>query len=926
MQRTHSTPSTLRTAWRAIAACVTALVAAMAIAATAQAEFGIATFDGEVSNQDGSAFTQAGGHPWKAGSTIVFNQHLAEGFLPTPDGDVKVLRVDLPAGFGGNPNALPKCSEDMLADTGTCPDATQVGLSGLTAGFILVNSVKPVFNMEPPPGVAASFAYTAAGVVVHLNARVRSDGDYGVTLEVDGIPQTLPLLETWLTFWGVPADSSHDGERGACLSTPESDVCPAGVPRRPFLTNPTACTAPGVGLETVLSIDSWQAPGAFRSASFFSHLPAPDQATQVGPEGCDQVPFEASLAAAPDVRRSGAPAGFEFELRTPQSDNPDGIANAHLKKAVVRLPEGVRVSPSAADGLQACAPDQIGLKSLAAPSCPAGSKIGRVQIDTPLLEEPMDGSVYLAKQGDNPFGSLLAMYLVARGPGVIVKLPGRVDPDPRTGRLTATFDDNPQLPFDRLLLELPGGPRAALTNPSECGTYTTQADLTSWSGKTVHSESSFTISRDGNGEPCPPRGFSPAFMAGLESPAAGSSSPFSLAFGRGDSDQTLGGIAVDMPRGLTGAIASATLCDDGRAAAGTCGEESRIGSVTTSAGPGSNPFSLPGRVYVTGSYKGAPYGLSVVVPAVAGPFDLGTVVVRSAISVDRTTAQLRVVSDPLPTILEGIPLQVRDVRVDVDKPGFIVAPSSCEAKRVEAQLSSAEGATAAVGSRFQVGDCAALPFRPRLKLRLTGRRQIRTGSHPGVRAQVNQSGIGEAGIRKAVVTLPRSLALDPDNAQDLCEFVDGTKPDLEKHCPKGSIVGRARAKTPLLKDDLVGDVYFVKNVERHPKTGALIRKLPMIVVALRGEIAINLVGKSSTAKDGRLVNTFGSVPDAPISQFNLNVDGGGSGILAVTRTRKGRISLCAKPKSHVAAAAIDGQNGKIRDFTTRVKTPCASRR
>lgn len=878
--------------WTRIAGVVGGLLLlSLALSATARAEFGIGSFDGEVANQDGSAFTQAGGHPWRASTTIEFNQHLEGGFIPTPDGDTRSLVVDLPAGFLGDPSAVPTCSEQELADTGECPDSTQVGISMVTAGFIFIDAPAPVYNMEPPPGVPASFAFPIAGVVVHLNAEVRSDDDYGIRIRVENIPQTLPLLRTTLTLWGVPADSSHDGQRGACLNN--GGTCPAGIPRKPFLTNPMTCTPMGVGLETRLSIDSWQNPGVFRSASFFSHLPAPDEATQQGPENCDRVPFDASLSAQPDEPKAGAPSAYTFALKTPQNVNPDGLANAYLKKAVVRLPEGVRVSPSAADGLHGCSPAQVGLRTLAEPSCPNGSKVGSLQIDTPLLEEPMTGSIFLARPKDNPFGTLLSLYLVARGPGVIVKLPGSVVADPRTGQLTATFDNNPQLPFNRLLLSFNGGPRASLSNPSACGTYSTSAELTSWTGKTVQSTNSFAITHDGRGAPCPPRGFSPQFSAGLANPVSGTSSTFSLTFGRSDDDQTLGDIAVDMPHGLVGVIAASTLCADAAAAAGTCGEESRIGSTTTEAGPGTNPFALPGRVYITGPYKGAPYGLSIVVPAVAGPFDLGTVVVRAAIRVDRMTAQLRIVSDPLPSILEGIPLQIRTVDVRVDKPGFMLAPTSCREQRIAATIGALEGAASAVSSRFQVGDCRSLPYTPKMSLRLGARGRTAGGRTAPLQVILTMPRGRQVNNRSITVTLPRNINSRLSALRGACS----REQFAARTCGPQSVVGSAVAVSPLLRDPLRGSVHIVRSPAN---------KLPDLWVALRGEVEIDLIGRITIVPGSlRLRTTFGEIPDVAVSRFRLNFVAGRQGPIGLIR------GICSPRvrRELVADLATTGQNG-----------------
>jgi hypothetical protein len=548
------------------------------------------------------------------------------------------------------------------------------------------------------------------------------------------------------------------------------------------------------------------------------------------------------------------------------------------------------------------------LKSKDPMTCPEASKIGEVTVISPLLDESVEGGVYIRSQNSMDPGSgemfRLALVLQNKDRGIDVRLPGQVRVDEATGRIETTFDNNPELPVSSIELTLKGGPRAPLATPPTCGPKTVSTVLTSWGGQTVSRSSTFNVDcTAGLG------GFAPSFDAGTTTPVAGVFSPFAVNIAKPDRDSALDGVSLKMPTGLLAKIKGNL--------------NAQVGSVRAFAGPGSQPFVLPGTVTLEGPYGDAPYSLRVVVPAKAGPFDLGDVVVRQKVYVDPVTAQVSVVSDPVPTIVKGVPARMQRLEVLVDKPGFMINPTSCEAKEVTGTLDSLAGQTAVVKTRFQVGECAKLPFKPRLAMRLTGRKQVKTGRHPGVRAQVNQTGIGEAGIKKALVRLPKSLALDPENAQALCEFEDGTKPDLENHCPKGSVVGRARAKTPLLERDLVGNVYFVKNVRKDSKTGNTIRTLPMIVVALRGEIAINLKGESSTTRGGKLVNTFANVPDAPITKFNLNIKGGKNGILAVTRTRKAKINVCAARQ--IAEADIDGQNGRVRDFNTRVKTPCSKK-
>jgi hypothetical protein len=893
-----------------------ALLAAVVTASPARAAFGFAEFDGAVLNADGTAATQAAAHPYSASTTIRFNSHSGDaGRLP--DADAKTIAVDLPPGFIGDPSASTKCRlPDLAVDR--CPDASQVGVVDVNDGSVITG----VYNIVPPPGTPARFGFLVASEAVLLDASIRTGDDYGITVVGRNTSQGIPIEAIKLTLWGVPAHPSHDDERGRhpvfglpCARakvlgepfTPCSNS--AGIEPRPFLTNPTACTPPGLGLLTRVRADSWQAPGVFATASFFSHFPAPNQDTQVGPTDCDRVPFEPEIEVTPHSTQPDAPSGYSVDVRFPQNDSPSGLAQAHLKRAVVTLPEGVTMNPAGADGLQGCSNAQIALTSSAEPACPESSRIGEVSVETALLEDPMVGTIYVGTQEPS---DRYRIFVVAKGPGVIIKLKGSVRPDPRTGRLTTTFDNNPQLPFDRFHLEFKGGPRAPLANPPTCGTKTVTAELVPWSGNPpVTRTDSFTIDCPGLG------GFAPSISAGTLDPSAGGFSPFGLRVNRPDRQQYIQGVTMEFPTGLIARLKDVPLCPDAQAGAGTCGVESRVGTATVGAGAGA-PFYLQGSVYLTGPYtpRGAvggptaPYGLAVVVRAVAGPFDLGTVVVRQAIFVDPTDAHVTVVSDPLPVILEGIPLRLRSINVDIDRPGFMMNPTSCREKEITTTLTSTEGSVHEAAQRFQAGDCQALRLRPRLTLRLTGRRQVAEGRHPGLRAVLTQGG-GQANLRRVSVKLPLSLALDPDNSQSdaLCEFEAGQRID----CPASSIIGRAKAITPVLKRPLVGPVYFVKNVRRHPRTGRLVRTLPTLLIPLRGEVALNLRATTRVERD-KLVNTFPAIPDAPVSRFELVLKGGRKGILVSNR------HLCSR--QNVAVIEIDGQNGKRADAVRRMKTPC----
>ncbi len=889
--------------------------------------FGASAFDAQVAaDPTGNPFTQAGGHPYAASTSIDFNTTTNPNGLIGPLWPVeptKDIFVDLPPGLVGNPTTAAQCNTADLANSSglnpepRCAPASQVAtvivrVNNLAGGGQLAMGPIPVFNLAPPADVPAEFGFNIAGTMVTLTAQLRSASDYGLTVNAADIPEGLDVAGTSFTFWGVPADPSHDLDR-ACPGVPNPWVggpsCPSGAPLRAFLRNPTSCTPGSAGLPVTMHMDSWVHPGDFQDTTIMTHLPPAypsppsDWGAQQGPTGCDRVPFDPTLTAKPATpAKAGQPDGLNVDVDVPQNDDPSVVGEADLKKAVVTLPAGVRISPGAADGLGGCSPDQIGLHSTADATCPDSSKVGSMTVTTPLLDQQLTGSIYLATPHDNPFDSLIAIYLVAMGPGVIIKLPGEVVADPVTGQLTTTVDNNPQLPFSNLHLEFNGGPRASLALPKQCGTYTTHTDFYSWAQPdvAVPSDSSFTLSADGNGAPCSPPTFSPGFSAGTQNPVAGAFTPFLLRLTRSDQDQELKTLTVDMPTGLLGKIANAVLCPDGAANAGTCTSGSQIGSVTVGAGAGPSPFYITaGRAYITGPYKGASYGLSIVVPAVAGPFDLGNVVVRSALFVDRTTTQLRAVTDPFPTILQGIPLDVRDVRVTIDKPSFIVNPTNCSAKHVLGTVQSADGAIAHVSSPFEASDCSDLELAPKIRFTVGSRGHTQAGVSTPVSATVTMPS-GDSNLRAVSATLPGTLnALLPvvNRACSLAAFEAGK-------CGNKAKVGTAVAVSPLLRDPLKGGVYFVKN----PK-----RILPDLMVALRGPIAVDVTAKVKIPGGKRLETIFDTIPDAPLSRFTLRIVSGKNGPVGIAT------NLCsAKGRSTPASVAFRGQNGKLVKVDQRV--------
>ena len=759
-----------------VAALTAVLLMVIVVAVVpAHAEFGVKAFDQQIMlNPAGGTFTQANGHPYAIKTEIDLNSHQEPATsLVRPDADAKDIAVNLPPGEFGNPAGIPQCTlEDLTGEGGSggfrpkCPVGSQLGI--LTVRLDALETALPLYNLVPSTNAPAMFGANLIGQLILLTGNVRNGTDFGITVVSPNIPNTLPLDGTTLTFWGVPADPSHDfqrcillgpvspeehfGETYGCGGAPgEAGYGPQPDPEQPraFLTIPGLCTPPGVGLLTTLETDSWLDAGKYLPpVSLFSHvapgypLAPAEWGEQIGTTGCDLEPFQPSISVQPTNRDADTPSGLNVEISLPQEGllNPQGIGSADVRKAVVTLPPGESVSPSAADGLGACSVEQIGLRSNSPAGCPGSSKLGTVEIDTPLLTEPLAGEIYLGQPEcapcntqDDLSGRLVKLYLVVEGHGVILKLVGKVEMDPVTGRITTTFDNNPQLPFDHLKLNFKAGPRSPLVNPPSCGSFSTSAVFTPWSGGAdADVSSSFDITSGPEGRPCPgsPQAFGPSFAAGTTNNQAGAFSPFSVTFGRSDGEQQLGGVSLTMPPGLLGTITGIPLCGEPQASQGTCSSVSEIGSVIAGAGAGANPFYVQGgKVFFTGPYKGGPFGLSIVVPAVAGPFNLGTVVVRASIKLDPHTTALTIAADPLPTILDGIPLDLRSVNVSVAKPGFIFNPTNCNPLSLTGILTGGAGGVENVTNSFQVTNCGRLGFAPKFTVSTPGR-------HPGLRVLV----------------------------------------------------------------------------------------------------------------------------------------------------------------------------------------------
>ena len=848
---------------------------------TVQADLFDAAFPG------GAPERQADSHPFEARIDLALDETLKTDTTTSPvtrytdpAEHLESLETKLPAGLIGNPQATPRCPGSLLTGPqalGNCPSNTQVG----SVDLILQNGKAlygantttdvPVYNMVPPPGAVAALAFAYFSEPVWIVISLDPADHYAVLATIEHTTEELIVRSAHMTLWGVPADPAHDALRfdpaSGMFGTPFS-----GAPIKPFLTLPSTCGVPG---QIELRGSSWDHPDTFTPWQ-------PGAAATM--TGCDdsRFAFAPTIGVQPVQHTPSTPTGLDIDLSVPQKD--DTVANASdlyaqsgrdvaiptppLRDATVVLPAGMSVSPSSADGLGACTPSQIGLGTNDDPSCPDASKLGTVEIDTPLLPDPLTGSIYLASQSDNPFGSLLALYIVANGSGVIVKLPGEVSPDPVTGQLTTTFGDNPPIPFSEMRLHFFDGPRAALVTPPTCGTMTATGEFSAWNLQLPAATASDTFTIDGA---CA-KGFAPSFTAGTERPSAGKDSPLVTRFARSDADQELSTIDVALPPGLLGHIKDVPLCADAAANGGQCGAGSRIGSVTVAAGAGSDPFYITnGQAFMTGPYKGAPFGLSIVVPAKAGPLDLGDVVVRAQVQIDRTTAALRIVSDPMPRILDGIPLQVRLVDVTVDRPGFTFNPTSCARMSASATLVSTAGATSTSSVPFQADGCAKLPFDPQLSFTVGARHHTGGGATTPLTAAVRMTP-GQANLAGVKVALPTTInARLPviSHACTLAEFHAG-------NCARAK-AGTAVAVTPLLRDPLRGGVYFVKNG----------KPLPDMMVALRGQVSVDLDARVSIPGGTHLATDFATVPDVPISSFVLRLVSGSHGPLGVAR------DLCA---------------------------------
>jgi hypothetical protein len=880
---------------------------------------------------NGEPFTQAGGHPYAVTTDFGFNKELETGATNAALGvvgytnvaageEARTIVAELPLGLIGDPQATPHCSQSQFTEgdgdnSNACPADSRVGVLSVTRAGL--DSGYQVYNLEPGSGHAAEFGFVFASIPIVLYADVVHSAR-GYVVRVTTPAWQIRLSAVSLSFFGNPAAAFQTGAK-----------------ETPFLTNPVDCAAGEEARTLQFHIDTWTTPGIGDpfNGEFSDPNWIPSSVVLAPVEGCGALKFNPSLGFAPSPASEGgttqadSPSGYNVNLKVPQTETYSELATPELKTATVTLPEGLSVSPSAANGLQACSDAQIAPGSNEPGSCPLASQIGTVKVTTPLLAEALEGQVLLGEpecspcsESDAGHGHLFRLFIQVHSQalGITIKLPGVVKANPQTGRLTAEFAENPQLPFSDVELKFKSGPRAPLANPQTCGTFTTVSDLEPWSAPetpTKVSQSPFAITGCGSSMP-----FAPAFTAGTASPAASAYSPLSVTFSRSDGEQDLGGITVQTPPGLLGKIAGIPRCGEAQADAGTCGPESQIGTTTATAGPGSDPYTVTGgRVYLTGPYKGQPFGLSIVVPAVAGPFNLGDVVVRASIAVNPATSALTITSDPLPQIKDGVPVRLRTVTVEANRPGFIFNATNCSEQTISATItgehaiaSSEPAKSSVLSSAYAASGCANLPFKPKLTASAGGKASKANGASLDVK--ITSAGLGQANIAKVDLQLPKALPSRLTTLQKAC--VDAVFNVNPAACPAGSVIGKATIHTPVLTNPLSGPAYLVSHGNA---------AFPDVEFVLQGEGLTLILDGKTDIKKGITYSRFDSAPDAPFTTFETELPTGPHSVLSAFVPAKDGYSLCKT--SLVMPTIITGQNGAVIKQSTKIAvTGCKASR
>jgi uncharacterized repeat protein (TIGR01451 family) len=920
------------------------------------APFGADVFDADLVGTNGLASTQAGGHGYELHTVFGLDTVKREG----PEGsaeasasvqDLRDVVVDLPVGLAGSALLAPQCPMAQLASRGPkeeearsgCPADTAVG-TVRTYPESLSAAGGSIYNLVPEHGVVAEFGFIdfTGGTHVLYISLVPTPGGYVVRTSSREIP-AIPLNEILVNIFGDPAARDQSSE----------------APVAAF-TNPELCS--GEPLRTTVHMDSWQHPGSYNPDGT-PNFEDPGWASAVyesppvvGCAGLKRL-FEPSVAMSTSSPSGDSPTGLEVDVSVPQRTGAEELAVPPLRDTTITLPAGLSVNPSSANGLEACGLEQVGISSTgvpdaAPPACPDASKLGTVELETPALpmqvcaqsnvpvgecpageveHAPLTGSIYLARQTENPFGSLIAIYIVVDDPrtGVVVKIPAKVTLNEATGQLTTTVSDTPQFPFSILRTHFFEGDTAALRTPATCGTYTLMSVLTPWSapesGPPATPSASFGVTSGPGGGACAhtpgelPN--APSFHAGTEAPTAGGYSPLVVHLDRGDGSQEFSRINVTLPPGVTGKLAGIPECSDAQIAAAeargglggggaeaaspSCPSTSQVGTVTAGAGAGPQPFYVSGHAYLAGPYKGAPFSLAIITPAVAGPFDLGVVVVRAALYINPATAQVTTKADALPSALHGIPLDIRSVTVDVNRPGFILNPTNCAPLTATGEETSTIGQTAQLSQRFQVGGCQGLAFKPSFTVATAGKTSKASGASLTVRVAYPAGSLGsETNLGRVDVQLPKQLPARLTTLQKAC--TEGQFNTNPAGCPVASMIGVAKAVTPLLSSPLVGPAILVSH------GGAA---FPDVEFLLQGEgVEVVLDGKTQI-KDGITYSRFETVPDQPVSSFETTFPEGPYSVLSTDLPTSAKNSLCGQTLT--MPTVLTAQDGAVINQTTK---------
>ncbi len=855
-----------------------------------------------------SSTSQAGGHP-----------DLRTMFTLDSPGDpesAKNVDFNAPEGIFGNPNAIIRCQPADFA-LQQCPPNSQAGIVTLHANYggnsNYLLGTAPVYDVQPGASETALFEFIAPTLElpIAIPVSVRTAEDYGLRFTVKDVTQTAPLASVDLTFWGFPADSSHDGQRwpkgspgnpAGCVGLPTA--CGAGVPAsepvKPLTDNPTVCA--GQELVTMLDVRTYQDPGH----------PSHAESSYPPITGCEKETFNPVLHASTTTNATDSPSGLDIDLSAPQFEG-FAASPSEIKSVTVELPEELTINPDAADGQSSCLDSQANFGSEGPAACPDNSKIGTFQIGTPALDGPLTGALYI---GQPLPGDQYRLFMIASGFGINAKLIGAVHPDPSTGRVTVNFDDLPAVPFDDFQVHLFASDRGLIATPNFCTNYLIEGDFFPWNEALANQGSveNFGLNSGPNGAPCPGqiRPFHPTLTAGTSNPNAGAYSSFTLNLERNDGDQFLGKLNFNMPRGFTGSLRGITYCPEasiaaaaqssGRSeqAAPSCPASSQIGTTNVASGPGSHPFHSIGRIYMAGPLSGAPLSLVAMTPALAGPYDYGTVVVRVALHVDPLDAHVTADSEPVPHIIGGVPIRMRSIRVNLDRERFTINPTNCSALAIDSEGIGDQGTVADFSSYFNAVNCAALGFKPMMTIRQTGgSKATRRARNPGLSFDLKTRS-GDANLKRIAVTLPKAFAIDQSHLGNICSRAQLAS----ERCAGRQAIGRVKTKTPLLDAPLQGPVYAVSGFG----------KLPHVVFILDGQVTIMPQAESSSVRNGHLKTVVPVIPDAPIGHFHFDLFGGKTGYIVNTR------SLCASTQK--IDVRYVGQNGRTLTQRVKTKTSC----